>query len=273
MGLSSLPLKLTVFEKTNYVFKNWRHAGAGTVVFPGCGFPSFFPKTLAALEDALRPVPGVSFAIDCCGLPLSGMKGPEAYRAELSRVEERLVRLGAREVVPLCPNCGSAFSDALDQPVSQATIYACLRALVEGGLINCARIAEPGAVFVPCPDRAHREWLDDLAYFLKPSVFVSECSACCGAAFELSQPEASFVAAKRVLESAARECARAGVDEPVLYVYCASCAGKLERARRQCLGSLAGSVRVVHALSALMGVDETPAVSTTVLNRAKAAIR
>lgn len=43
--------------------------------------------------------------------------------------------------------------------------------------------------------------------------------------------------------------------------------------RRQCLGSLAGSVRVVHALSVLMGVDETPAVSTTVLNRAKAAIR
>ncbi len=41
--------------------------------------------------------------------------------------------------------------------------------------------------------------------------------------------------------------------------------------RRRCSGNLAGSVRVVHALSALMGVDETPAVSTTVLNRAKAA--
>ena len=125
----------------------------------------------------------------------------------------------------------------------------------------------------PAPDRAHREWLDDLAYFLESSVFVSECSACCGAAFEISQPEASFAAAKRVLESVARECTRAGVEEPVLYVYCASCAGKLERARRQCWGGLAGSVRVVHVLSALMGVDEVPTVSTTVLNRAKAAIR
>ena len=273
MGLSSLPLKLTVFEKTNYVFKNWHHAGAGTVVFPGCGFTSFFPKTLAALKDALRPSPDVSFAIDCCGLPLLGLKGPEAYRAELSRVEGRLVHLGAREVVPLCPNCGSAFSEALDRPVSQITIYALLREFSERGVVNCAHIAEPGAVFVPCPDRAHREWLDDLAYFLKPSVFVSECSACCGAAFELSQPEASFVAAKRVLESAACECACAGVDEPVLYVYCASCAGKLERARRRCSDGLAGSVRVVHVLSALMGVDEMPAISTTVVNRAKAAIR
>lgn len=273
MSLSSLPSELTVFEKTNYLFKNWRHANAGTVVFPGCGFTSFFPKTLAALEDALRHVPGVSFAIDCCGLPLAGLKGPEAYRAELLRVEERLLRLGAREVVPLCPNCGSAFAEALDRSVSQVTIYTCLRDLTERGLIDCARIAEPGAVFVPCPDRAHREWLDDLAYFLEPSIFVSECSACCGASFELSQSEASMTAAKRVLETAAHECAYAGVDEPVLYVYCASCAGKLERVRRQCSGSLAGSVRVVHALSALMGVDETPAVSTTVLNRAKAAIR
>lgn len=273
MGLSSLSSKLTVFEKTNYVFKNWRYASAGAVVFPGCGFTSFFPKTLVALKDALCPVPDVSFALDCCGLPLEGLKSPEAYRVELSRVEGRLMRVGAREVVPLCPNCGSAFAEALDRSVSQVTIYACLRDLAERGLIDCARVATPGAVFVPCPDRAHREWLDDLAYFLEPSVFVSECSACCGAAFEISQPEASFVAAKRVLESTARECACAGVEKPVVYVYCASCAGKLERTRRQCSGSLAGGVRVVHVLSALMGVDEAPTVSTTVLNRAKAAIR
>ena len=273
MGLSSLSSRLTAFEKTNYLFKNWRHASAGSVVFPGCGFPSFFPKTLAALKDALCPVSGVSFALDCCGLPLEGLKGPEAYRAEFSRVEERLVRVGAREVVPLCPNCGSAFAEALDRSISQVTIYAFLRTLTQRGLVNCARVATPGALFVPCPDRAHREWLDDLAYFLEPSVFVSKCSACCGAAFEISQPEASFAAAKRVLESVARECTRAGVEEPVLYVYCASCAGKLERARRQCSGGLAGSVRVVHVLSALMGVDEVPTVSATVLNRAKAAIR
>lgn len=273
MGLSSLSSRLTVFEKTNYLFKNWRHASAGSVVFPGCGFPSFFPKTLAALKDELRHASGVSFALDCCGLPLEGLKGPEAYRAELSRVEGCLMRVGAREVVPLCPNCSSAFADALGRSISQVTIYAFLRKLAERGLIDCARVATPGAVFVPCPDRAHREWLDDLAYFLEPSVFVSECSACCGAAFEISQPEASMTAAKRVLETAAHECACAGMEEPVLYVYCASCAGKLERARRQCSDGLAGSVRVVHALSALMGVDEAPAVSTTVLNRAKAAIR
>lgn len=273
MGMVSLPSRLTAIEKTNYRFKNWRHATAGTVVFTGCSFPSYFPKTLAALENALRIVPGVSFAIDCCGLPLAELKSPEAYHAELSRVGDRLVQIGAREVIPLCPSCAVAFSDDLDRAVPQATIYAFLRELTERGLFDCSRIAVPGAVFVPCPDRPNRKWIDELSFFLEPSVFASECSLCCGAAFELSQPEASMVAAKQVLESIASECADSGVGEPVLYVYCASCAGKLEQARRQCLGAPAGRVRVVHVLSALMGVDEAPAISTAVPNRVKAAIR
>ena len=99
MGMVSLPSRLTAIEKTNYRFKNWRHATAGTVVFTGCSFPSYFPKTLAALENALRIVPGVSSAIDCCGLPLAELKSPEAYHAELSRVGDRLVQIGAREVI------------------------------------------------------------------------------------------------------------------------------------------------------------------------------
>ena len=273
MGLSSLPSKLTVFEKTNYLFKNWRYASAGTVVFPGCGFTSFFPKTLAALEDALRPISNVSIAIDCCGLPLAGLKGPDAFKVELMRIEGRLARLGAQKLVPLCPNCASAFSGMLDHSIPQVSLYACLRDLSERGLVECSRLTAPGVVFVPCPDRAKREWLGDLSYFFGPSVFVSHCSVCCGAAFELSQPEASVAAAKRVLESVARECADVGAGDPVVYVYCASCAGKLERVRRMFSGEPAGSVRVIHVLSALMGVEETPAISTTVLNRAKAAIR
>ncbi len=273
MTLGSLPAKLTVFEKTNYRFKNWRHAKSGTVVFPGCGFPSFFPKTLAALEDALRPIPDVSIAIDCCGLPLAGLKSPDAFAAELARVEGRLARIGAQKLVPLCPNCASAFSGTFGRSNPQVNVYACLRDLSERGLIECAQLTVPGAVFVPCPDRAKREWLGDLSYFFGPSVFVSHCSVCCGAAFELSQPEASVAAAKRVLESVARECADVGAGDPVVYVYCASCAGKLERVRRMFSGEPAGSVRVIHVLSALMGVEETPAISTTVLNRAKAAIR
>ncbi len=273
MSGNSIPTRLTVFEKTNYKFKNWRHAMPGTVVFPGCSFPSFFPKTLAALEDALSSVDGVSFALDCCGLPLAGLKGPEAYRTEMGRVCARLRGVGAGKVVPICPNCGSAFASAPEFSFPQASIYALLRELSERDALACGQVSAPGAVFVPCPDRVERKWLSDLQFFLGSDVFSSRCSACCGAAFELSRPEVSMAAAVHVLESVARECADAGVSEPVMYVYCASCAGKLERARRACASDAARSVRVVHVLSAMLGVDEVPAVSTTVLNRAKAALR
>ncbi len=267
----SLPARLTVFEKTNYLFKNWRHAAAGTVVFPGCGFMSFFPKTLRALEAALSRVPGVGFAYDCCGLPLAGLASEDAARRELVRVDARLSHAGAREVVALCPNCAAAFEGALSCGVS--TIYAKLHELAREGLVSVRAIEPPGAVFVPCPDREAQSWLSDLKPFLGPGVFPSSCSMCCGAAFELGNPAASDVAAMRVLAAIARECAERGIADPVAYVYCASCAGKLERARRGCADEASRRVRVIHALSALLGVDERPSVSASVFNRARKAWR
>lgn len=267
----SVASRLTVFEKTNYKFKNWRHAGAGSIVFPGCGFSSFFPKTLRALEWALHDVRAVGFAYDCCGVPLAGLAGEDAAQRELARVEASLSRAGARELVALCPNCEAAFEGSI--ACSQTTIYRLLVNLDAAGQVDCGRIEAPGAVFVPCPDKRSRTWLSDLQPFLGPGVFTSSCSACCGAAFELSNPAAADAAARRVLATIARECAERGIADPVAYVYCASCAGKLERARRACECTPAGSVRVVHALSAILGVDEAPAISSSVLNRAKVMLR
>ena len=270
-ALKRLPARLTVLEKTNYLFKNWRHAAAGTVVFPGCGFMSFFPKTLRALELALSCVPGMGFAYDCCGLPLAGLAGEVAARRELDRVGGNLLRAGAREAVVLCPNCGAAFDGAL--PCNVVTVYAKLYELAQAGRASLHAIEAPGAVFVPCPDRDKRAWLSDVEPFLGADVFPSSRDACCGAAFELGNPAASDAAAVRVLAAIARECAGRGIDDPVVYVYCASCAGKLERARRSCADEACRRVRIVHVLSALLGADEAPAVSASVLNRARKAWR
>ncbi len=269
--LKGLPARLTVLEKTNYLFKNWRHAAAGTVVFPGCGFMSFFPKTLRTLESVLGRAPGLGFAYDCCGLPLAGLVGEGAAWRELDRVSGNFSRAGASEVVVLCPNCGAAFDGSL--ACSVVTIYAKLNELAQAGLVSVRAFGTPGAVFVPCPDRGKRAWLSDLEPFLAPEVFPSACEECCGAAFELGNPAASDAAAKWVLAAVARECAERGIDDPVVYVYCASCAGKLERARRSCADEACRRVRVVHVLSALLGVDEAPVVSASIFNRAKKAWR
>lgn len=261
---------LTVFEKENYRFKNWRHANAGSVVFAGCGFPSFFPKTFRALREELGGIRDVSVAIDCCGLPLAGLAGEGAARREMERVSRRFSACGAREVVPVCPNCAVAFSGGLRLP--QKSIYAKLAELSSCGKLNVRNLTTPGAVFVPCPDRDGRVWLGDVMRFAGEGVFVCDCARCCGAAFEIARPEASLAAARGVLEAVARQCERAGIADPVVYTYCASCAGRLERARRRLAGEAAARVRVVHVLSALLGVDEAPAVRTALANRAKAAL-
>ena len=178
---------------------------------------------------------------------------------------ERTLRAGSLQ----CPNCGAAFDRAL--PCNVVTVYAKLYELAQAGRASLHAIEAPGAVFVPCPDRDKRAWLSDVEPFLGADVFPSSRDACCGAAFELGNPAASDAAAVRVLAAIARECAGRGIDDPVVYVYCASCAGKLERARRSCADEACRRVRIVHVLSALLGVDEAPAISASVLNRARKA--
>ena len=45
---------LLLFEKKRYLFKNYRNQTEGSVLFPGCNFPSFYPQTTKYLAGLLR---------------------------------------------------------------------------------------------------------------------------------------------------------------------------------------------------------------------------
>ena len=262
--MANLARALTVWEKRNYPFRRWRDARPGTVVFPGCSFPSFFPKTLRALRAACERA-GASMALDCCGLPLAGLAGQRAFEDVRSRVAERLSRVGATELVAVCPNCEDALAPTLGLPVGNVYVW-----LSRAGIGT--RAEGEGRVFVPCPDRAKRRWLADARAFLPLGAEELPCGCCCGAAFAVERPQEAAAAARRVLAAA---CDPAfGSAAPRLFVYCASCAGQLERVRRTLSpDDPAAQVRIVHVLSAALGVEERPAVRTSVANRAGAALR
>ena len=59
-----------ITEKRDYRFRNWKHATTGCVFFPGCNFPSMYPKTSAALSK-LFAEKGIGTVYDCCGKPMS----------------------------------------------------------------------------------------------------------------------------------------------------------------------------------------------------------
>ena len=267
-GPMSLSTRLTVWEKRGYKWKNWRHAGSGAVFFPGCALPSFFPQTERALSRLLDEQAGMGCALDCCGKALENPLGAAEMQAQVARVEAGCARCGATELVTACPNCFATFSTGA--ATGAVGVY---RVLAELGV--AAQGAPCGVVFVPCPDRRERAWLADVRRLLGSGVEVLDTALCCGAAFANERPQAAQQAARGVLRSACEACEARGVP-PVLYVYCASCAGQLERARlagtKEGDGRLA-RLRVVHVLSAVVGVQEAPAVGASILNRAKAALR
>ncbi|MBR0400444.1 MAG: (Fe-S)-binding protein, partial [Mogibacterium sp.] len=40
-------------EKKDYIYRNWKHATSRGVFFPGCKFPSMYPKTTARISSML----------------------------------------------------------------------------------------------------------------------------------------------------------------------------------------------------------------------------
>ena len=57
-------------EKKDYIYKNYRNATGKCILFPGCNFPSFYPKTMKKLVKLLKEH-GIGVAYDCCGKPIA----------------------------------------------------------------------------------------------------------------------------------------------------------------------------------------------------------
>ena len=62
---------MLIKEKANYIFRNYKHVTSGRVVFTGCNFPSYFPKTTKYLADLLEKKAGIGIIYDCCGKPIA----------------------------------------------------------------------------------------------------------------------------------------------------------------------------------------------------------
>ena len=94
-----------VAEKKNYLFKNYKKGQKKTVLFPGCNFPSFFPKTTDHLIGLLRDTADIGVVFDCCGKPVSELGLAEASGQGIEALKTRLKAAGVEELVILCPNC------------------------------------------------------------------------------------------------------------------------------------------------------------------------
>ena len=235
-----------IAEKKNYIFRNHRKGKCKSVLFTGCNFPSFFPKTTEYLAKLLAEK-GVGVIYDCCGKPISELGLEKAENKALDNLVARLKAEGVEELVMLCPNCYYFLKPRIDIPC--VSIYDKLKELGLGESFG----GETNKIFVPCPDKTSHALLHSLEQFAQGSCEPVKGVQCCGlgGCASSKEPEISQGFKTAVKEQAADK----------LYTYCASCTGAMRRG---------GVENVCHVLTEILTTGEKPELSgKSVLNRAK----
>ena len=232
LRLDRASYKGLLWEKSPYKFANYRKGKGKTVLFPGCNFTAFYPKTTGYLER-LMTKHGIGTIYDCCGKPVYelGLRG--ASDEQLDRITARFKEQGVEELVVICPNCYHFFKDRLEIPV--VTIYQKLKELCVGQAVKKDRLP----IYYPCPDREKKEMFQTLSPYLEGEVTGPFHGVqCCGlgGCAGVKEPELS----KEMAESAKNYSEE-------LYTYCASCISNFRRK---------GMASAYHVLPLILGIEE-----------------
>lgn len=234
--------KRMISEKKDYQYRNYRHITEKSVLFPGCNFPSVYPKTTKRLSELLWERAGIGTVYDCCGKPVADIGMEEAEKEIVGGIEKRLLAEGVTELVIVCPNCYEYLKNSIS--VKVVNIYEKLRDLGLG-----EKISGEGRIFRPCPDREEMLWLSDIEYFMERKCSIIEDIQCCGLGGNggALEPELAKGFAQRLKN----------IPETI-YTYCGSCTGNLTRN---------GCKQVRHVLPEILGTHEKPDTAKSLINR------
>lgn len=240
--------KSLISEKRDYRFRNWKHVVSGRVFFPGCNFPSMFPKTNAKLVK-LFAQQGIGTVYECCGKPIAelGMKADEDRI--IGQIREKLKSAGVDELITACPNCRNFFGDRLG--IRVRSVYDILNEFNAGN-----KIKGNTEFYIPCPDRHDRLWIDEIRPFIDGEIRINDSAQCCGLGGSAIKHE------KEIADGFARDISDSSDGQ--IFTYCASCVGRFRRS---------GVKTVYHILPAILGTDEQPDIYKSYINRMITKIR
>lgn len=229
-------------EKRNYRFRNWKHVTSGSVFFPGCNFPSLFPKTCSKAIRIFEKH-GIGTVFECCGKPVGELGFADDEERILSEIRARLKENNIEEIIVACPNCRGFFGDRLGIKVTG--VYAKLKELGEGKELDMN-----ARMFLPCPDRKGDVWMDEIKAFIKGDISFVEGVQCCGLGGNAILKE------KELSQSFTEEFKSQDLGQ--VYTYCASCTGRIVRN---------GFKTINHILPLILETGEKPDTSKSYLNR------
>lgn len=242
-----------VKEKKDYVYRNWKNATSGSVFFPGCNFPSMYPKTNAEIVRLLSEH-GIGTVYECCGKPIAELGFTQDEARIIGEIRSRLAENGITEIITGCPNCRGFFGDRLGVRVTG--IFSKFAELGIGNTI------QGGFTFyIPCPDRTSRLWIEEISPFIYGKIDILEGVQCCGLGGSAAslEPEIAdgFTDSLRELVSGRSDAGEIAGDSQIV-TYCASCTGRFRRS---------GFDSIDHIITRILGTNERPDIRKSYLNR------
>lgn len=240
---------LSVGEHAHYPFKSYPSQNCETILFPGCAFPSQFPRTMDKLAQLCREA-GFGVAYDCCGDPVESYGEHKSAQRILRNLDRRFSARGCKRIIVICPNCYKHLREKVDVEVVH------LFDIIDELNIERPVTFSKGSLFIPCPDKPDNY----LEKSLRTNCDLSEVATlskvgCCGlrADFASQGPEVVTKLSTKIID-------RSKEQGGTLYTYCASCLGQFSRM---------GYQECTHAVSVIVGVEETPDSGRAFFNRAK----
>lgn len=233
-------------EKNPYIFANYKNSNKKSVLFPGCNFVSFFPKTGKELMDKLKKY-DIGVIFDCCQKPIDELGLNEDAERNLQSLKNKIKEANIEEIIVVCPNCYYFLGQKLD--VKIITIYEKLKELNLGQSIKDENIP----IYYPCPDREDKLFFNTIKPFIKGEIKNSfKDTQCCGLGGCASSKESE------ISTKFAKSVSLAG--EKKLFTYCASCVGNFKRK---------GFLNSYHILPLILDVkEEVPLGMKSLFNRA-----
>ena len=233
--LTPKPFRYLNFQKSPYLFANNSPKQSRELVFFGCNFTGYYPKTTRKIIEIFGEA-GIDFSIDCCGKPLY-----EAHRGYFDETKKHLDELfaakGVETLICACPNCYHFLKDKVSVKIK--TLY---EKYEELGL--AADIEEEAYMFFPCPERNGREIFNTMAHRIKNKKESFRDVNCCGLG-GLARGEEPEIAKQYPITVRNK-------NTPNIYTYCATCAGNFAKN---------GCKNVKHVASYMLGVNESPNLS------------